>query len=141
MGWGVFSVGLRFENCFESTHVVEQLSFSIIRSILIFAFNLILGLLFTFWGPNGLFFVLFFWVKVGFENYFGVILCSWTNFIFHVFFISDFWFWLDFRVVFDSLGTLIGYFCVQCRVQKLFLGSTHLLEQLSFSMISSNLIH
>ena len=39
-----------------STHVVEQLFFSIVPSILTFSFDLILGLFFTFWGPNGLFF-------------------------------------------------------------------------------------
>ena len=38
-----------------STHVVEQLSFSIFSSILIFDFYLILGSFFTFWGPNELF--------------------------------------------------------------------------------------
>ena len=38
-----------------STHVVEQLSFCMFLSILIFDFDLILGLFFTFWGPNGLF--------------------------------------------------------------------------------------
>ena len=40
---------------FGSTHVVEQLSFSMFLSILTFDFDLILGSLFTFWGPNGLF--------------------------------------------------------------------------------------
>ena len=38
-----------------STHVVEQLSFSMFSSILIFDFYLILGSLSSFWGPNGLF--------------------------------------------------------------------------------------
>ena len=37
-----------------STHVVEQLSFSMIPSILTFDFDLILGSFLTFWGPNGL---------------------------------------------------------------------------------------
>ena len=41
---------------FGSTHVVEQLLFSMFPSILAFDFDLILGLFFTFWGPNGLFF-------------------------------------------------------------------------------------
>ena len=40
---------------FGSTHVVEQLSFSMFPSILTFDFTLILGLFLTFWGPNGLF--------------------------------------------------------------------------------------
>ena len=39
-----------------STHVVEQLSFSMLPLILIFDFNLILGSFLTFWGPDGLFF-------------------------------------------------------------------------------------
>ena len=38
------------------THVVEQLSFSLFLSILTFDFDLILGSLFTFWGPDRLFF-------------------------------------------------------------------------------------
>ena len=38
-----------------STHVVEQLSFCMFSSILIFDFYLILGSFLTFWGPNGLF--------------------------------------------------------------------------------------
>ena len=38
-----------------STHVVEQLSFSLFLSILTFDFDLIFGSFFTFWGPNGLF--------------------------------------------------------------------------------------
>ena len=38
-----------------STHAVEQLSFSMFSSILIFDFYLILGSFFTFLGPNGLF--------------------------------------------------------------------------------------
>ena len=39
-----------------STHVVEELLFSIVPSILTFDFDLILGSFLTFWGPNGLFF-------------------------------------------------------------------------------------
>ena len=38
-----------------STHVVDQLSFSMIPSIPSFEFDLILGSFLTFWGPNGLF--------------------------------------------------------------------------------------
>ena len=38
-----------------STHIVEQLSFSIFLSILTFDFDLILGSFLTSWGPNGLF--------------------------------------------------------------------------------------
>ena len=41
-----------------STHVVEQLSFSMFPSILTFYFDLILGSFLTFWSPNGIFLVL-----------------------------------------------------------------------------------
>ena len=37
-----------------STHVVEQLSFSLFLSILTLDFDSILGSFLTFWGPNGL---------------------------------------------------------------------------------------
>ena len=38
-----------------STHVVEQLYFSLFLSIKTFDFDSILGLFLTLWGPNGLF--------------------------------------------------------------------------------------
>ena len=38
-----------------STHVHEQLSFSMFLSILTFDFDLILGSFLSYWGPNGLF--------------------------------------------------------------------------------------
>ena len=38
-----------------STHVFEQLSFSMFPSVLIFVYDLILGSFFTFWGPHELF--------------------------------------------------------------------------------------
>ena len=40
---------------FGSTHVANQLLFSIVSSILTFDFDLIFGLYFYFLGPNGLF--------------------------------------------------------------------------------------
>ena len=40
----------------RSTHVVEQLSFSTLLSLLTLDFDIVLGSLFTFWGPNELFF-------------------------------------------------------------------------------------
>ena len=43
------------KNVLGSTHVVEELLFSIVPSILTFDFDLILGSFFTFGGPNGLF--------------------------------------------------------------------------------------
>ena len=51
----IFGVGEGFKNVLRSTHVVEQLSFSLFLSILTFDFELISGLFFTFWGPKGLF--------------------------------------------------------------------------------------
>ena len=43
------------ETALGSTHIVQQLSFSLFPSILMFNFDLILGLFLTFLGPNGLF--------------------------------------------------------------------------------------
>ena len=37
------------------THIVQQLLFSLFFTILTFDIDIILGLFFTFWGPNGLF--------------------------------------------------------------------------------------
>ena len=48
-----------------STHVVEQFSFFMFSSILIFDFYLILGSLLTFWGPNGL----ILWFELGATTY------------------------------------------------------------------------
>ena len=48
-GWGQVQI------VFGSTHIVQQLIFSMFPSILMFDFDLILGLLLTFWGSNGLF--------------------------------------------------------------------------------------
>ena len=42
------------ETVLGSTHVVEQLSFSMLPSILTFDFDLILGSFLSFWGHNGL---------------------------------------------------------------------------------------
>ena len=50
-----------------STHVVEQLSFSLFLSFLTFDFGLILGSFLIFWGPKGLFFGL----GKGSNTYFG----------------------------------------------------------------------
>ena len=86
-----------------STHKVEQFSFSVFPSILTFDFDLILGSFFIFWGAL----MGYFWFEVGFNNSFGVLLCSWTTFIF------------------------IGE-----GLEK-FLGSIHIAEQLSFSMFPS----
>ena len=47
MGFHI-GVGLWFMICFSSTHIVQQK----FPSSLTFDFDLILGLFFTFWGPN-----------------------------------------------------------------------------------------
>ena len=47
----IFGVRLRFKTVLGSTHVAEQLLFSIVPSILTFDFGLILGSFFYFLGP------------------------------------------------------------------------------------------
>ena len=54
---GLFlGLGKGSKNVLGSTHVVEQLSFCMFLSFLIFDFYLILGPSLTFWGPNEHFF-------------------------------------------------------------------------------------
>ena len=57
--WGPNGLAWRSEKglttVLGSTHVVEQLSFSMFHSILTFDFELILGSFLNFWGPDGLF--------------------------------------------------------------------------------------
>ena len=48
-GWGQVQIVL------GSTHIVQQLLFSLFPSILMFDFDFILGLFLTFFGPNRLF--------------------------------------------------------------------------------------
>ena len=48
------SVG-KAQTVLRSTHLVEQLSLSMLPSILTFDFDLVLGSFLTFWGPNGFF--------------------------------------------------------------------------------------
>ena len=56
--WGpeelFLGLGTSSNTVFGSTHIVEQLSFSIGPSILTFDFALILESFLAFWGPNGL---------------------------------------------------------------------------------------
>ena len=53
--WATLWLGKCLKLVLGSTHEVEQLSFSMLPSILTFDFDLILGSFLTFWGPNGLF--------------------------------------------------------------------------------------
>ena len=48
-------LGLNSKTVFGSTHLVEQLSFSLFPSTLTFDFDSILGSFLTFWDPNGRF--------------------------------------------------------------------------------------
>ena len=52
--WTIFGIWVGFKNCLGSTHVVEQLLFSMFSLNFTFYFDLILLCFFTFWGPNGL---------------------------------------------------------------------------------------
>ena len=90
-----------FTYCFFwSTHVVEQLSYCMFPSFLVFDFYLI-GVIFDFLGPyTGLFLGL----SKSSKNCFGFYSSSLTTFICSVFFNSDIWFWLHFGVIFDVLG-------------------------------------
>ena len=78
-------------------HVVEQLSFSMFLSILTFYFDLILGSLFNFWGPNGLI--------LGLGKGSSTVLGSThvvEQLLFSMFFL---WFLLYFGVIVDFLGS------------------------------------
>ena len=75
-------------------------------------------------------FLSIFGVGVGFENCFGVHSCSVTTFIFFVYFNSDFgsfWAFWGPNGLFSGLG----------QDSKTVLGSTHVVQQLSFSMVLS----
>ena len=50
-----FWLGKVSKTILGSTHVDEQLSFSMFPSILTFDVDLILGSFITLWGPNGIF--------------------------------------------------------------------------------------
>ena len=78
-------------------------------------------------------------VGVGFDNIIRVYSCSWTTFIFFVSFNSDIWFWLNFGVILYFLGT-IGLILGLGKGSKNVLGSTHVVDELSFSMILSILL-
>ena len=64
-GWGQVKIVL------GPTHIVQHLLFSLFPSILAVDFDLILGLFWTFLGPNGL----FLGDRVGFKIYFWIYSC------------------------------------------------------------------
>ena len=75
-------------------------------------------------------------VGIVFHNCFWVQSCSWTNFILYVSFNSDIWLWLNFGVIFYFLGPN-GLFLALGKGSKNFWGSTHVVEQLSFCMLTN----
>ena len=89
-----------------STHEVEQLSFSLFLSILVFDFDLNLGLFMTFWGPNWLF-----WVGVGSTTVLGSS---------HVSEQLSFSLFLS-MLIFD-FNLILGSFLTFCGPNELFLG-------------------
>ena len=66
--------------------------------------------------------------RVRFKNCFGVYTSSWPKFIFYVSFNSNLWFSFNFGVVF-------GLFLGSGYNSKTVFGSTHVVKQLSFSVI------
>ena len=115
-----------------STHVVEQLSYSLFLSILTFGFDLILGSFFTFWGPNGLFLGL----RKSSKSFLGsthlVEQFSFSMFlsilIFDFYLISG-----TFLTFWGHNGPFLGLGSGSTTV----LGSTHVVEQLSFCIFPS----
>ena len=59
-------------------------------------------------------------VGVGLKNCIGGYSCSWKTFIFYVFFNSNFWFWLDFGVIIDFLGSKWAIFGVRVGCKNCF---------------------
>ena len=128
--WAIFWVGVDLKNCFGLC------SCSWITFIFFVSFNsdlwiwVTFGVLYYFLGPL--------WaiigVGVGFDNCFGGYLFSWTTFLFFVSFNSDMRFWLNSGVFFTFWG-LNGLFLGPGKGSKTVLGSTHVVEQLSFSML------
>ena len=92
--------GKSSKTVFWSTHVVEQLSFSMLPSILKFDFDLILGSFLKFLGPNGLFFRLDLGSKTVFWSTHVVEQLSLSMFPSFLTFDFDF----NFGVIFDFLG-------------------------------------
>ena len=87
-------------------------------------------ILFTFWSPSGL----SLGSRLDQKKCFVVYSCSWSTFIFYVSFNSDIWFWFNFGSFFtfwDSNGLFLG----SMWGSKTVFESTHVVEQLSFSLI------
>ena len=82
-----------------STHVVEQLSFSMFPSTLAFDFDLMLGSPLTFWALMG-----YFWGWGRVRNCFGVYSCSCSTFILYVSVNSG----IGFYLIFGSFLTFWG---------------------------------
>jgi len=77
-------LGKGAKNVLGSAHVVDQLSFCMFPSFLIFDFCLIFGSFLMFGVLMG-----YFGGRVGFDNCFGVYSCSSTTFIFYFSINSD----------------------------------------------------
>ena len=110
-----------------STHVVVQLSFCIFLSIL--ALFLLIFLLF--WVLMG-----WFGIGVKFDNCFGVYSCSYSTFILYVSVNSGIGFYLVLGLFLTFWGP-IGLFLGLGQGLTTVMGSTHIVEQLSFSMFLS----
>ena len=90
-----------------STHVVEQLSFSMFPSTLAFDFDLMLGSFLTFWALMGCSVI-----GVEFENCFVVYSCSCSTFILYVSVNSGICFYLilgSFLTFGGSNGLILGW--------------------------------
>ena len=105
--------------------------------------DLILGSFWAFGWPKCF---CFFGVRVRFKNCLWFYSCSWTTFIFYVSFNSDFWCWPNFLFVCLFLGLFMdfwgptGLFWGLGSGRKTVFGSTHIVQQLFFSMFPSILI-
>ena len=103
---------VRVKTVLGSTHVIEQLLFSMFPSIPSFDFDLILG---PFWG----------WVK----KHFYIYSFTQTTLIFYVLFNYNFWFWLTFGIF--VLGTYWAILWSR-KGSVTVLGSSLVVEQLFF---------
>ena len=122
---------------FGSTHVVEQLSFSLFLSILTFDFDSILGSFLTFWGNFGVFFFTFGGPNGLFLGLGSTQLAEQLSFSMFPSFLT-----FDFDLILGTFLTFVGPNGLFLGLEKgsnTVLGSTHVVEQLSFSLFLSNL--